>query len=528
MGSSVPPIEIGSLTAVSPNESQFIGSSSGIFFVNTVRRAFATSKVRTPGGASHADDELDAETFIGGVDVDDNPQGNEHSGLQVPNNPTALPPNGTSGVYTGLLGESPSREHAGKLIQVYFRVWHPLFPFLHGPTFAKEVEMYYAEAENADVVQDKAELRRRHCRAITFQCIFHLAALNRHDLRLRTRSTIKSVAALTTELCSLATRNDIPVLQALMAGQIYLIATMSLHAASTIGGVLLRLILHGGLHRCPYRYAQISSHDANIRKRIFWSAYAADRHLSQALGLPLGIQDSDIDVCIPGLAELHRPVQSQPSTKESATMEVSLHMPDASISSKSDQFITPNARSPHLRSPSILSQPPEGSVFLGKRPGEDVLAHYVSYGRLTGRALEMLHKSLNVRAVQYSSVLELTSDIHSFWNSLPQYLQDIPKPIGNGDANQSLLGLFFTIIYQQLILLVNRPFLSLKPSTLEFRLSLQTCITASRTVISTLSGQGSGLQIISWPGTLSVTWMSGLILAFACALELYPVEKGFS
>lgn len=30
--------------------------------------------------------------------------------------------------------------------------------------------------------------------------------------------------------------------------------------------------------------------------------------MSQALGLPLGIQDSDIDVCVPGTEELHRPV----------------------------------------------------------------------------------------------------------------------------------------------------------------------------------------------------------------------------
>ncbi|KAH7409646.1 Zn(II)2Cys6 transcription factor [Cadophora sp. MPI-SDFR-AT-0126] len=531
MGSSVPPIEIGSLTTVSPSESQFIGSSSGIFFVNTVQRAFAISRVRSPGEDPQPDDGAFAETYIGGVDADDNQQENEGSGSQTPNNRTELPQYRTYGIDTRLLGQPPSREHASRLIQVYFRVWHPLFPFLHGPTFLRDVEAYYTEENGVNTAPNRAEARQRHCRAVTFQCIFNVAALDRPDLRLTPNCSIRSATELTTQLCSLATKHDIPVLQALLAGQVYLIATMSLHAASTVGGLLLRLTLHGGLHRCPCRYSQISSHDADIRKRIFWSAYAADRYLSQALGLPLGIQDSDIDVCIPGSVELHRPVQSQASATERATAEVSLHLPDghpALTQAHSESSVTSTEKSPRLRSASGLQQP-TGGLFRDKRPGEDALAHYVAYGRLTGRALEMLHKSLNVRTFQYSSVLELTSDIHSFWNSLPQSLQDLPSPNenANGHTSQNLLGLFFTIIYQQLILLVNRPFLSLTSSSLEFRLSLQTCIGSSRIVISTLRDQASGHPCVSWPGTLSVTWMSGLILAFACALGLYPVEKGF-
>lgn len=513
MGSSVPPIEVGSLTTVSPNESQFIGSSSGIFFVNTVRRAFATSKVRTPGTETQPDDNTAAETYIGGVEADDDPQSEASCSLSQNN---LMGPH--QGKYCGinhLSGRLPTQEHASKLIQVYFHVWHPLFPFLHGPTFVKEIEDYYTESQSIRPVKDGRQHRDRQCRTITFQCIFNIAALDRSDLRLSPECSIKSVNALTTELCSLAIRHDIPVLQALLAGQIYLIATMSLSAASMVGGVLLRLIFHGGLHRCPCRFSQISFQDAEIRKRIFWSAYVADRHLSQALGIPLGIQDSDIDVCIPGSAELHRPVESLQAIEE--------HLPEGHPALTKAH----SEKSPHLSSTPAFTKPYEAIPLRDKRHGEDALAHYVAYGRLTGRALEMLHKSLNVRAFQYSSVLELTSDIHSFWNSLPRHLQDLPGSNRDGSTNESLLGVFFTLIYQQLILLVNRPFLSLKPSSLEFRLSLQTCITSSRTVISTLKDLAPGYQCVSWPGTLSVTWMSGLILAFACALDMYPVEKGF-
>ena len=37
----IPPIEIGSFIALRPDKSEFIGSASGVFFTNTVFRAFA-------------------------------------------------------------------------------------------------------------------------------------------------------------------------------------------------------------------------------------------------------------------------------------------------------------------------------------------------------------------------------------------------------------------------------------------------------------------------------------------------------
>ena len=103
---------------------------------------------------------------------------------------------------------------------------------------------------------------------------------------------------------------------------------MSLQAASTVAGMLMRSIFYAGLHRYPFRYVQLSRHDCEIRKRLFWSAYTADRYLSQALGLSLGVQDLDIDVCLPGEDELHQPVLI-PEGSEATTerMDVSSHLP---------------------------------------------------------------------------------------------------------------------------------------------------------------------------------------------------------
>ena len=86
-------------------------------------------------------------------------------------------------------------------------------------------------------------------------------------------------------------------------------------------------------------------------------------------------------------------------------------------------------------------------------------------------------------------------------------------------------GTFLTVIYQQLILIVNRPFLSLKPTTPEFQSGLQTCIGAGRSIISTLREQSSRRQCLAAPGMLSSIWMSGLVISFACELNIYPLTK---
>jgi hypothetical protein len=515
----VPAIEIGSLTATSPDESQFIGSSSGIFFVNTVQRAFANSRALSPKDASPEQQYGPVETCIVGHESRERDQHNAET-----SSPRLFPSSSrTYGIPASPLGVPPSRDLAKELVMSYFRLWHPLFPFLHGPTFVQDLDAFYADANGPQV-----NTRRKNCLATVFQCAFNIAALDRSDVKLPPECVISSATALSSHLSSLATRHDIPTLQSLLAGQLYLIATMSLHAASTIGALIMRLILHGGFHRCPYRYAQLSTHDADVRKRIFWSAYVTDRYLSQALGLPLGIQDSDIDVCTPGMPELHQPSPQPGSSVADTGSEVSLHLPRHSPRSTRNSLECLDT-SGAINGDSTPSQ--SNQAYRSKhRQGEDALANYVAYGKLTGRALEMFHKSITTRVAKYDDVLELTSDIHSFWNALPQHLQDLPGPkfqVNGGQTNDpSSLGLYFTITYQQLILLINRPFLSLEPSSARFRSSMQACIGASRTVISTLKEQTSDGTCISWPGMLSVTWMSGLILAFACALDIYPTVKG--
>ncbi|OJJ04162.1 hypothetical protein ASPVEDRAFT_196268 [Aspergillus versicolor CBS 583.65] len=478
--------EIGSLTAHSPQESQFVGSSSGVFFINTVRRAFGSSSTEFP---------QPEDTLVGS---EENLHPNTH---ETPVSQWEYDPS-----IACILGQAPPQPLARDLMMVYFKVWHPLFPFIHGPTFLHAMESLYSEKPQS---QNHQPSRNKHTASWTtiFQCVFHLASLTSPGLPLPQECRIQPPisASIHTLLSPLTARHDLLSLQALLACQLYLVATMSLRTASTVGGCMLRSMLHAGLHRCPFRYRELStsSQHRHLRKRIFWSAYALDRYLSQALGLPLGVQDSDIDVCPPGSAEVHKPLQ---------------HLPP------------PNA------STTLLSRS-EGEVEQARK--ETPFASYVESGKLTGEALELFHKSIFVRSISQTSVLVLTTSVHKWWNSLdlppsppPLHKSSHPSPPPPPSATASIdetpfnYTPFFTILYQHLLLLLHRPSLSLPNTTPEFASALQSCISAARHILLALKAQRDSGQALFWPGFLSAAWMAGLVLAFACQLGQYVLAKG--
>ncbi|KAL4780912.1 hypothetical protein BJX76DRAFT_350607 [Aspergillus varians] len=474
---------IGSLTAHSPQESQFVGSSSGVFFINTVRRAFGSSSGEFP----HPED-----TLVGSEE-------NLHPNAQeeTPVSQWQYDPS-----VACVLGQAPPQHLARDLMMVYFKVWHPLFPFLHGPTFLHAMESLYAEKGQSQ--RDPSRNKHNSSWTTIFQCVFHLAGLISPDLQLPPECRIQPPisASIHTLLTPLTARHNILSLQALLASQLYLVATMSLRTASTVGGCMLRSMLHAGLHRCPFRYRELSASSLHrhLRKRIFWSAYALDRYLSQALGLPLGVQDSDIDVCPPGSPEVHKPLQHLPAPS-AYTTQLSLTEAEAEQARKETPF-----------------------------------ASYVQAGKLTGEALELFHKSIFVRSISQTSVLVLTTSVHKWWNSLdlppspsPQYKPSSSSPSSSTPAIDETpfnYTPFFTILYQHLLLLLHRPSLSLPNTTPEFASALQSCISAARHILLALKAQKDSGQALFWPGFLSAAWMAGLVLAFACQLGQYVLAKG--
>lgn len=527
--------ELGSLIANSNDESQFVGSSSGVYFINTVRQAFAKSlgpldnnPLLSPGFPAAEDTVVGPETLPSGNASKEKESGPIAENDIRPRRSWAYDPE-----VAKVLGETPDLENARQLMMMYFKVWHPIFPFLHGPSFLQEMETLYS-VHNAlhSESQHRVSHHNNTCWTTIFQCVFNLAALLQPGQQLREKSRIQCVADFPKLVGALLYRHDMLSLQALLVMQLYLVATMSLHNASLIGGSILRSILHAGLHRCPYRYKQLTSHDRRLRKRIFWCAYAVDRYLSQALGLPLGIQDSDLDVCLPGSPECHVPADPGQFSVSSPPQD---GYDESTISRASAEWSADNEKShstgQDFRS-SLQTNTTEKSLDYAQDQDrinrETTLASYVIYGKLTGRALELFHKSIHNRQIRRSAVLYLVSDVHKWWNSLPSSLQQKSDdtPAFESAADSFDLSPFFSVLYEHLILCINRPYLSLDPSSPDFCSSLQTCIGAARNILSSLKTQLKKGQALFWPGLLSAAYMSGLIFAFACQLKQYVLLKG--
>jgi hypothetical protein len=419
----------------------------------------------------------------------------------------------------------------------YFRTWHKFFPFLHGPTLLKDLEKLYSVIEKQPSVQLRASPLPL-AKVLILQCIFNLASL--HDEELPLTSQIDKPGDILSFLPSFAVKSDVVSIQALFAGQLLLVARMSLRTAAAVGGFLVRSIFLAGLHRCPVRYREFSAEDCDVRKRLFWSIFVIDRYLSQALGHPLGIQDSDVDVCSLAGPELHihhyPPSPRFPLDGSRKRFLEERRSPSSAHSNPQtdrDDLITPGRPSDSL----TREDPRPRSEWSNlKQHRHLILSSQADYSRLLGRALELFHKSIHVRSMDPHSVLSLRTDVNAWWNALPSYLQEVHSfaevsvstetGISSNKSGDFCPPSFFNLLHSQLVLLIHRPWLSLEPSCPEFHSALQTCIGVARSIISTLKMQHNAGHALFWPGYLSALWMAGLILAFACHLDLYPAEKG--
>ena len=520
--------EIGTLKRLPNHGTAWLGSSSGVYFVNTVRRAFsaafASSHLGGPNAVPASEDILTGE----------DPEGRSYNG-PIHDGPSTT--DQLSQTLASALGKPPDRKVAIELVTSFFTSWHPLFPFLHGPSFIKDMESIYTTPRRPSKAAKNSPVPVDVRKVVTFQLIINIASLDRSDIPLPKESGIKSTADVCRVAGCLALNHDLSTIQAILAAELYLTATLAIRQASSVAGIIIKLVYHAGLHRCPLRYAQLSLEDCEIRKRIFWSAYALDRHCNLSLGDPNVIQDDDIDVCLSG-RELHKTVVRDMRPPD----------PDAQ----------PGGPMPPPRTlsddPRIAQSNNEGPEAREKRAREAALTAYVQWAGLTGRIIEVFHKSINHRFPKYDQILRLTSDIETWWNDLPGFLtgeyeidsqggpieeKEPTTTSGNGATGtgctspsvsipQQQLTSFFKILYHRLLLLVNRPRLSLDQSTPEFQHGLQVCIRASRGIVAGLKAHRKHGQSMFLPGLLSATWMSGLIIAFACQLGKYAKARALS
>lgn len=157
---------------------------------------------------------------------------------------------------------APSQEVALELMTFYFEVWHPLLPFLHGPTFLHEIERFYTKGY-------RPHTHQQICFAAIIRCVFNIAHVDRPTAEYPETSAFKSSFNIYSYLGVLLRKNDLLIIQTLLAYQLYLTVTMSLRQACLLGGLISRSLQSAGLHRCPFRFQHLTNDECEMRKRIF-------------------------------------------------------------------------------------------------------------------------------------------------------------------------------------------------------------------------------------------------------------------
>lgn len=184
--------------------------------------------------------------------------------------------------------------------QSYFEYWHQVLPFLHAPSFLSWCET---------ISHHSLKLAPRSLspyKMIIVRAVLSTSLMDRRQIGpQRSREAVPQSLlfesfqdAITSIQAVLVAPPSIESLQSAISVQLFLISMLRHNAASRVGGMIVRLLFQMGMHRCPYRYSAFSQQDCVLRQRIFWSVYSLDRYICQSLGIPLTLRDDDIDVCM--------------------------------------------------------------------------------------------------------------------------------------------------------------------------------------------------------------------------------------
>ncbi|KAJ2977012.1 hypothetical protein NUW58_g7939 [Xylaria curta] len=263
--------------------------------------------------------------------------------------------------------------------------------------------------------------------------------------------------------------------------------------ASRVGGIIVRMSFNLGLHRCPARFPNFGPHDVSMRKRLWWSVYCLDRVVCQTLGLPLGIRDDDIDVCLPS-EELHKLRDSQ---NNSTSLQGQCH--------ESEQLPLLTVMSKHAK--------------------------------LRGMILELRNKSIRFRYEDTERALQVQAELKKWVNEVYDltntHLLSRNSPSENergggtdtaDDCMHSSHRILLAILQHELTLSFHRPLLSSDLGTASSQAAFQECINASKAIIDTVASTSQNSRQeepnlkhghLLWPSLTWSVWMSCFVLTYA-------------
>ncbi|KAG9187412.1 hypothetical protein G6011_05283 [Alternaria panax] len=424
----------------------FVGSASGIFFIRSVYGAIRASAVAAVAETPRSD-------IVPGED--------DHLPLVQPNSFERLWRDAE------IVSDQTSRVSFRDLVAFsgsYFANWHPFYPFVHASTVLEYFDCY---AKNGFPHRDDSEdLEMVITRSImSISLADHRQSPGIEGVRYPACIVFSSYDAAVDSLRAILSRpTTILTLQAALSVQLFLVSMLRLNAASRIGGLIMRMAVQLGLHRCPARFPAFTSSARELRQRVFWSLYAIDRFISQSMGLPLGLQDDDLDVCFP-LAEHHPQTHLEPYVK--------------------------------LRLLHLLAQ----------------------QARLRGEIIELRNKSLHYVQNDPNRDTSIIAKLSQWWNDVEDYVDPDSQY-----AVSPYATVILTLLRHESIISLYRPVLATSRKDVAYDAALQQCINSARSIITTLhsaiqtkpkTGMIPDQLALLWPSCTWAIWISTFIMFYA-------------
>ncbi|WQF78831.1 hypothetical protein CDEST_03845 [Colletotrichum destructivum] len=461
---------------------RFVGSGSGIHFIRGVYvRLARKSALRTTTTSSNSqssnindlvpgeDDQLQRETSS----RDGDEQNLWHDHELIPD--------------TERQDVNPSFEQLVEWSRSYFEAWHPTLPFLSAP----DVLGLFEEVSAAGVAS-LGHLERSIVKSILSISLADSRQRAAFAQPLPASLVFRTVEeAMSASQFALYQPASVQATQAALAIQLFLVSMLRLNSASRLGGLIVRMAFHLGLHRCPSRYPFFTKEEAHMRRRVFWCIYCTERFLCQALGLPLDIRDDDVDVCYPG-EERHGGL-------------------------------------------------PGGGAGAG---GEEdnrlqLLTYLAKHARIRGLILELRNKSIHSRDDTADRASYVQAELAKWSNEIHDAVED--EQVQEENAPQPPISpghrVFLLLLKYESMISLNRPMMTSDPSSPAYSAGLQNCIFAAKSIFISLKRYHSQNRIPAEPTSARLlepmlqpaftwaVWISAFILIYAAFERQLPLAS---
>ncbi|KAL8657826.1 MAG: hypothetical protein Q9226_001530 [Calogaya cf. arnoldii] len=317
-------LEAGSLHLDDQGHYDFYGQSSGMIFLRRMREQFGDLLVKFDGTSlpftkpSTISGRLNSSKSNSGSPMDSS-RSNVH--------------------------DLPAKSCARKLCSYALTDAAALFPFVHQPTFYTMFDRVYDTPRESYEPIDEKFLPLLYS-VIALGCLFATAEesmLQSYGYESATDLGYLSYPLIARQLMDVTDCRDLSSLQALLIMIMFLQASSKLSTCYSHIGIALRSALRMGLHRSvPNQFSPI---EQETRKRVFWCIRNMDIYVGALLGLPICLDNKDIDQELPLEVDddciTEHEVLPMPTGKTSVVAAFNAHVGLVSLLAKTIRYVYP-------------------------------------------------------------------------------------------------------------------------------------------------------------------------------------------